>query len=68
MKMQLWNFHKGYYDTELDDKLSLDRGETSVAHSTQASYIKPDNWQERNRIGLELVKEQLQTCIDSVQL
>jgi hypothetical protein len=45
-------FHKGYYYAELDDKLSLDQRETSVAHSTQASYIKPDNWQERNRIGL----------------
>jgi hypothetical protein len=33
--------------------------------ATQASYNKPDNWRERNRIGLEqVVKEKLQYCID----
>ena len=30
------------------------------------SYNKPDDWVERNRIGLEKVKRQLQSCIDSV--
>ena len=34
--------------------------------TTRASYNKPDNWRERNRIGLEKVKEQLQECINSV--
>jgi hypothetical protein len=57
-------FSNGDYDAEFDDK--LDRGLPSTAHPTQASYTKPDNWRERNRIGLEKVKEQLQSCIDSV--
>jgi hypothetical protein len=34
--------------------------------ATQASYNKPDNWRDRNRIGLEQVKEQLQSCIYNV--
>jgi hypothetical protein len=59
------NFHKGEYDVELDDTLGLDRGVPLPAHPTQASYNKPDNWRERNQIGLERVKEQLQTCIRS---
>jgi hypothetical protein len=59
-------FHNGDYDTEFDDKLSYDRSVTLPARSTQESYNKPDNWRERNRIGLEKVKRQLQTCINSV--
>jgi hypothetical protein len=60
------NFHKGDYDVELDDVLSSDRGIIIAARPTQASYNKPDNWFERNRIGLERVKKQLQTCIESL--
>jgi hypothetical protein len=59
-------FHNGDYDAEFDDKLSYDRGVRMPARPTQASYNKPDNWIERNRIGLEKVKEQLEDCIDSV--
>jgi hypothetical protein len=59
------NFHKGEYDVELDDTLSSDQGIISLARPTQASYNKPDNWRERNQIGLEKVKEQLQDCIAS---
>jgi hypothetical protein len=33
----------------------------------QALYNKPDNWVERNRIGLEKVRKQLQDLIDSVK-
>ena len=56
----------GDYDAEFDDILSFDRGVIPLVWSTQASYNKPDNWVERNRIGLTNVKRQLQTCIDSV--
>ena len=59
-------FHNGDYDAEFDDVLSFDRGVIPLVWSTQASYNKPDNWVERNRIGLEKVKGQLQDCIDSV--
>jgi hypothetical protein len=51
-------FHNCNYDMEFDNALS-----SSVilsARPTQASYNKPDNWRERNRIGLEEVKGQLQ--------
>ena len=58
-------FHNGDYDAEIDSKLSLDRSPWhGPARPTQSSYNKPDNWRERNRIGLERVKEQLQSCID----
>jgi hypothetical protein len=60
-------FNNGDYDTELDDTLRLSRSVVQpTALTTQASYNKPDNWIERNQIGLEKVKDQLQTCIDSV--
>ena len=46
-------FSQRDYDTEIDDKLSLDRSPWhGPARPTQASYNKPDNWRERNRIGL----------------
>jgi len=58
-------FHNGDYDQEFDDALSSDRSAVVPnTRPTQASYNKPDNWVERNRIGLEKVKEQLQNCID----
>jgi hypothetical protein len=60
-------FHTGDFDAEFDDALNSDRAlmppALSTARTTQASYNKPDNWRERNRIGLERVKEQLQNCI-----
>ena len=61
-------FHNGDFDTEFDNVFSSHRRENvALAHRpTQASYNKPDNWIERNRIGLEMVKSLLQTCIDSV--
>ena len=59
-------FHNGGYDTELDNALCYERGIIPPAHPTQASYNKPDNWRERNRIGLEKIQMQLlQRCIDS---
>jgi hypothetical protein len=60
------NFHTGDFDTEFDEALSSNRALTATIMPTQASYIKPDNWRERNRDGLEGVKEQLQDWIDSV--
>jgi hypothetical protein len=59
-------FHKGYYDAEFDDALKLDQNVIPRFSPTQESYNKPDNWIERNRIGLERVKEQLQNFIDLV--
>jgi hypothetical protein len=61
-------FHNGDYDAEFDDALGWDRG-VFVANNdrpTQASYNKPDNWRERNRDGLEKVKEMLQNFVDLV--
>jgi hypothetical protein len=60
-------FHNGVYDQEFDNALSFDRGAISPdIRPTQESYNKPDNWRERNRIGLTNLKRQLQDCIDSV--
>jgi hypothetical protein len=60
-------FHNGDYDQEFDDALSSDRSAVVPnTRPTQASYNKPDNWVERNRIGLEKVKEQLQDYIDQL--
>ena len=59
------NFHNGVLDDETEAALSFDRGVTTnfSGSVTQATYHKPDNWRERNRIGLERVKEQLEYCI-----
>jgi hypothetical protein len=60
-------FRNGDFDAEFDDALSSDRSAVVPdSRPTQASYNKPDNWRERNRIGLEGVKESLQNCIDSM--
>jgi len=62
-------FHNGDFDTEFDDSLSVDRGVTFLVRSTArpgALYNKPDNWQERNRIGLEKVEEQLEGLFNEV--
>jgi len=59
-------FNNGDYDHEFDNALSSDRAEPLPVRPSQASYNKPDDWRERNRIGLEKVKEQLQECINSV--
>jgi hypothetical protein len=61
-------FSYGDYDAEFDNALCLDRNEsvTLPVRPTQASYNKPDNWIERNQIGLEKVRIQLQNCINSV--
>ena len=56
----------GEYDDEFDNALILDRSVIPSARPSQASYNKPNNWRDRNRIGLEKVKKQLQSCIDSV--
>jgi hypothetical protein len=59
-------FHNGDYDEEFDIALSMDRAVPTITSSTQASYNKPDNWVERNRIGLEKVKRQLQGLFNEV--
>jgi hypothetical protein len=59
-------FHSGNYDVEFDDALNYDQSVIVPVRPTQASYTKPDNWRERNRIGLVRVQAQLQTCIDSL--
>jgi hypothetical protein len=56
-------FTNGNYDTEFDDELCTDQGVTLPVRPTQASYNKPDDWRERNRIGLEKVRTQLQNSI-----
>jgi hypothetical protein len=63
-------FHNGDYDIEFDEALTFDRGLIEILPSMmppQASYNKPDNWRERNRIGLDRVKRQLQECIANVR-
>ena len=57
-------FHSGNYDVEFDGALKSVIIEP--VRPTQTSYTKPDNWREMNRIGIEWVKGQLQTCISSV--
>jgi hypothetical protein len=58
-------FHNGDYDQEFDTGLSIDRSVTLPVRPTQTLYNKPDNWRERNQIGLEKIKRQLQNCITS---
>jgi len=59
------NFSNGDYDAEIDNALSFDRSVVLPnTRPTLASYNKPDNWRERNRIGLEKVKEHLQNSIN----
>jgi hypothetical protein len=59
-------FSIGDYDIEFASALSYDRSVVQPARPKQASYNKPDNWRERNRLGLERVKGRLQTCINLV--
>jgi len=60
-------FSNGDYDQEFDDALCSDRSAVVPnTRPTQASYNKPDNWRERNGIGLTKVKQQLQDCIDQL--
>jgi hypothetical protein len=69
METFIRSFHNGDYDIEFDNALRLDMdryGRHQFGLPTQASYNKPDNWIERNRIGLERVKGRLQTCINLV--
>jgi hypothetical protein len=42
---------------EFDNALSLDSSVIPSTRPTQASYNKPDNWRERNRIGLEQLRD-----------
>ena len=63
MEKFILTFSNGDYDDELDDYLIYDRVVTLPARPTQASYNKPDNWRERNRIGLERLKVKLEYCI-----
>ena len=67
MQKFMRTFSNGDYDVEFDDALSSHQSATVPdTRTTQASYNKPDNWRERNRIGLEKVIQRLQSCIDSV--
>ena len=59
-------FHTGDYDKRFNDALSLDRSVIPPVRPTQASYNKPDNWSQINRLGLMTLQEQLRTCIDNV--
>jgi hypothetical protein len=61
MEMFMRTFHNGDYDNEFDDKLSFDRSVIEPVRITQISYNKPDDWVERNRIGLERVTAQFPT-------
>ena len=64
-------FQNGDYDAVFDKALSFDRKDDLYISLSvpprQESYNKPDNWRERNRIGLTNVKEQLQKCIRNVE-
>ena len=66
MEIFIRTFHNGDYDKVFVNSLNLDRNKILPDYPSQASYNKPDDWVGRNRIGLERVKAQLQTCIDSV--
>jgi hypothetical protein len=59
-------FSTGDYDDEFDNILNADRSDIVPDRPTQASYNKPYNWKQRNRIGVERVKDQLQNYINSV--
>ena len=67
MKKIICTLHNDDCDVEFDNALTSDCSVTSAARSTQASYNKPDNWVERNSIGIEKVKRALLTCIDSMK-
>ena len=64
METFIRTFHNGNYDKEFEAALSFDRGVTTFpVRPTQVSYNKPDDWVERNQIGLEKVKKKLEYCI-----
>jgi hypothetical protein len=44
-------FHNGDFDAEFDDALRFDRDTPLLDRPTQTSYIKPNNWRERNQSG-----------------
>jgi hypothetical protein len=68
VKKIIRTFHNDDCDVEFDDALSSDRSILqSTTRATQWSYNKPDNWVERNSIGIEKVKRALLTCIDSMK-
>jgi hypothetical protein len=67
VKKIICTLHNDDCDVEFDNALTSDCSVTSAARSTQASYNKPDNWVERNSIGIEKVKRALLTCIDSMK-
>jgi len=60
------NVYNDGYDIDFDIALCFDRNVTLPGRPNQALYNKPENWRQRNRIGLEKVKRQLLTCIDSM--
>ena len=61
-------FQNGNYDAEFDNLLGYDRGLILPARATQASYNnKPNNWRERNQLGLEKMKRWLQKATDKDQ-
>ena len=62
-------FHNGDLDDEIEAALSFDREVHATCNFTgssahAASYHKPNNWRERNRIGLVRVKEKLEDYIN----
>jgi hypothetical protein len=68
VKKIIRSFHNCDFDVDFDIALSADRNVTLPNQPTQASYNKPDNWRERNRIGLEKVKGQLQGFLRSASV
>ena len=68
MEQFIRTFCNDSYDVDFDNALSLDRDQnvTVPVRPAQASYTKPDDWRERNWIGLTKLIHKLETSIDSV--
>jgi hypothetical protein len=68
MEKFIRTFHNGDFDSVFDNAFSFERKRNVTladrpTRPTQASYDKPDNWVERNQIGLEKIRERLQNYI-----
>jgi hypothetical protein len=56
-------FSKGNYDNDIEDALGRGADQSRIATTREVIdlYNKPADWMERNAIGLENLKEQLET-------
>ena len=65
MRKFICTFTRGNYEDKIENALGrgADRLLSTTANAVIGLYNKPADWMERNAVGLENLKEQLQQCI-----